>query len=104
MRGVLHGAQIEAVRLGELIDRVKHRSGQIEGELAEISKSTSSELRSTRDDADGRFQLLDGELATRQEAVETARLQLRAGGPGRCGPRATSSARSRRRGSRSSSR
>jgi chromosome segregation protein len=74
VRATLHTAQLEAVRLGELIDRVKHRSGQIETELAEI-ESHDNELRSTRDDVDGRFQLLDGELATRQEAVESARLQ-----------------------------
>ncbi len=74
VRGVLHGAQIEAVRLGELIERVRHRSGQIEGELAEI-EAQDQELRSARNDADSRFQLLDGELAARQEAVETARLR-----------------------------
>ena len=35
-RGELHAAQIEAVRLGELIERVRHRSGQIGAELQEI--------------------------------------------------------------------
>ncbi len=74
VRATLHTAQLEAVRLGELIDRVKHRSGQIETELAEI-EAHENELRATRDDVEGRFQLLDSELATRQEAVETARLQ-----------------------------
>jgi chromosome segregation protein len=72
VRGVLHGVQIEAVRLGELIERVRHRSGQIDSELAEI-ESHELELRSARNDTDGRFQLLDGELAARQEAVEAAR-------------------------------
>jgi len=72
VRGVLHGVQIEAVRLGELIERVRHRSGQIESELAEI-ESHELELRSARNDADGRFQLLDNELAARQDAVEAAR-------------------------------
>jgi chromosome segregation protein len=72
VRGVLHGVQIEAVRLGELIERVRHRSGQIDSELAEI-ESHELELRSARNDTDGRFQLLDSELAARQEAVEAAR-------------------------------
>jgi chromosome segregation protein len=73
VRTELHAAQLEAVRLGELIDRVKHRSGQIEGELAEID-THESELRAQRADADARFEQLDTELATRQEAVEGARL------------------------------
>jgi chromosome segregation protein len=73
VRGALHGVQIEAVRLSELIERVRHRSGQIEGELAEI-EAHELELRTARNDADGRFQLLDGELVARHEAVETARL------------------------------
>ena len=73
-RAALHAAQLEAVRLGELIERVRHRSGQIGAELAEI-ESHESELRTTRTDADGRFELLDGELATRQQAVEAARVR-----------------------------
>jgi chromosome segregation protein len=73
-RTALHAAQLEAVRLGELIERVRHRSGQIGAELAEI-ESHESELRATRAEADGRFELLDGELATRQEAVEAARVR-----------------------------
>jgi chromosome segregation protein len=73
-RSTLHTAQLEAVRLGELIDRVRHRSGQIESELAEI-ETHDQELRASRDDADNRFQSLDSELAARQEAVESARLR-----------------------------
>ena len=73
VRAALHGAQLEAVRLGELIERVRHRSGQIEDELAEI-ETHEQELRTARGDADGRFEALDGELAARQEAVEVARL------------------------------
>jgi chromosome segregation protein len=73
VRAGLHAVQLEAVRLGELIERVRHRSGQIETELSEI-QSHEHELRTSRDDADNRFQLLDSELATRQETVETARL------------------------------
>jgi chromosome segregation protein len=72
VRGVLHTSQLEVVRLGELIERVKHRSGQIDTELAEI-EAHERELRGSRDEADNRFQQLDSELATRQEAVEAAR-------------------------------
>jgi chromosome segregation protein len=73
VRGLLHTSQLEVVRLGELIERVKHRSGQIDTELAEI-EAHERELRGSRDEADNRFQQLDTELATRQEAVETARV------------------------------
>ena len=34
LRARAHSAQIESVKLGEIIERVKHRSGQIAGELA----------------------------------------------------------------------
>ncbi|HTN50161.1 MAG TPA: chromosome segregation protein SMC [Burkholderiaceae bacterium] len=73
-RADLHAAQLEAVRLGELIDRVRHRSGQIGTELAEI-ESQERELRTHREDADSRFEQLDGELAARHETVESARQQ-----------------------------
>ncbi len=73
-RPALHAVQIEAVRLDELISRVKHRSGQIETELAEIA-AHDAELRASRTAADDRFQLLDSELATQQETVEEARLK-----------------------------
>jgi len=52
---------------------VRHRSGQIEGELAEID-AQDRELRSHRGDADTRFEQLDAELATHQEQVEGARV------------------------------
>jgi chromosome segregation protein len=73
-RAELHAAQLEAVRLGELIERVRHRSGQIGGELAEI-ESQDRELRAQREEADSRFEQLDGELAERHETVESARQQ-----------------------------
>ncbi len=73
LRSQLHAVQLEAVRLGELIDRVRHRAGQIEGELAEVA-SHEAELRAHRGDADERFQQLDRELASKQEAVEAARV------------------------------
>jgi chromosome segregation protein len=73
LRSQLHAVQIESVRLNELIDRVKHRAGQIDTELHEVAQQ-ESELRAQRGDIDGRFESLDAEVATRQEAVETARL------------------------------
>lgn len=73
LRSQLHAAQIEAVKLGELIDRVRHRAGQIDNELAEVA-SHEAQLRAHRGDADERFQQLDQELAAKQEAVEAARV------------------------------
>jgi len=69
----LHGLQLEAVRLTETIERVKHRAGQIEAELDEV-RQQEEELRAQRNEADGRFEQLDQELAARQEAVEAARV------------------------------
>jgi chromosome segregation protein len=73
LRSQLHAAQLEAVKLGELIDRVRHRAGQIDDELAEVA-SHEAQLRAHRGDADERFQQLDQELAAKQEAVEAARV------------------------------
>jgi chromosome segregation protein len=73
LRSQLHAVQLEAVKLGELIDRVRHRAGQIDDELAEVA-SHEAELRAHRGDADERFQQLDQELAAKQEAVEAARV------------------------------
>ncbi len=73
LRAQLHAAQLEAVRLGELIDRVRHRAGQIASELAEVA-SHEAELRAHRGDAEERFQQLDQALAAKHEAVEAARV------------------------------
>jgi len=73
LRGQLHGLQLEAVRLTETIERVKHRAGQIEAELDEV-RQQEEELRAQRNEADGRFEQMDQELAARQEAVEAARV------------------------------
>ncbi|MCX8113854.1 MAG: chromosome segregation protein SMC [Burkholderiaceae bacterium] len=73
LRSQLHAAQLEAVKLGELIDRVRHRAGQIDNELGEVA-SHEAQLRAHRGDADERFQQLDQELAAKQEAVEAARV------------------------------
>ena len=72
-RSQMHTLQLEAVRLEELIDRVRHRSGQIGAELSEI-EANEREARSQREQADARFEQLDAELSIRQEAVESARL------------------------------
>ena len=72
-RTQLHAIQIEAVRLGELIDRVTHRGGQIDAELAEVA-THEIELRSHRGKADERFERFDQEIARKQEVLETARL------------------------------
>ncbi len=77
-RSALHTVQLDAVRLGELIERVKHRAGQIDEELAEVGRQ-DAELGAQRSDADGRFEQLDRELAERQEAVEAARGAYEAG-------------------------
>jgi chromosome segregation protein len=69
----MHALQLESVRLEELIDRVRHRSGQIDTELQEI-ESNERDVRSQREQADARFEQLDAELSTRQQAVESARL------------------------------
>jgi len=69
----LHEVQIDVVRLTELTERVKHRAGQIEAELAELA-SHEQDLRAGRSDADARFEQLDAELASKHEAVESARV------------------------------
>ncbi len=90
--------RLESVRLEELIDRVRHRTGQIDTEMQEI-EANEREARSQRAQADARFEQLDAELSPRQEAVESARLHLRGSPIERCVPRATSSACSTRRAS-----
>ena len=73
-RSQIHALQLESVRLEELINRVRHRSGQIDDELHEIEANKRDTL-AHRQDADARFEKLDAELSTRQEAVESARLR-----------------------------
>ncbi len=72
LRTQWHAAQLEAVRLSELTERLRSRAGQIEGELAEVG-SHEEDLRAQRAEVDGRFERFDLELAARQEAVESAR-------------------------------
>ncbi len=73
LRARAHSAQIEAVKLGEVIDRVKHRSGQIASELAEVEEH-GRQIEAQRQAVDSRFEESDREVALRQEAVETARV------------------------------
>lgn len=68
-----HELQIEAVRLGELIDRIRHRGSQIDTELDELAVE-EEELNRQRALAEARFAELDEALADVQERVETARL------------------------------
>lgn len=72
-RSQMHGIQLEAVRLAEMIERVRHRSGQIDGELAEIA-AHDEELRASREEAEARFQSLDEELAGAQQRAEDAQM------------------------------
>ena len=74
LRTRVHELQLEAVRLGELIDRIRHRGGQIETELEELAVE-ELELTRQRDAAEQRFAELDQALGQTQEAVEAARLQ-----------------------------
>jgi chromosome segregation protein len=71
-RALLHAAELESVRLGELVERVKHRAGQIESEMREV-REHERDLQSQRQDLDTRFQDLDQALAARQQAHEAAR-------------------------------
>ncbi|HTT12721.1 MAG TPA: chromosome segregation protein SMC [Burkholderiaceae bacterium] len=72
LRAQLHAVQLESVRLGELVERVRHRSGQIEDELREV-RAHERELEAQREVLDTRFQDLDQLLAERQQALEAAR-------------------------------
>jgi len=72
LRTRAHELQLEAVRLGELIDRIRHRGGQIEHELDELAVE-EEELARQRDLAEARFGALDERLASLQEQVESAR-------------------------------
>ncbi len=73
LRARVHELQLEAVRLGELIDRIRHRGGQIDQELEELAVE-EQELERQRAGAEARFGELDERLASLQEQVETARL------------------------------
>ncbi len=72
LRGAAHARQLEVVRLAELVERIRHRGGQIDAELAEVD-AQEGELRRQRDEAERRFGELDEALAERQQALEAAR-------------------------------
>jgi chromosome segregation protein len=73
LRSQAHARQLEVVRLAELVERVRHRGGQIEAELAEV-EAHEQELRGQREAAERRFSELDEALAGEQQALESARL------------------------------
>ncbi len=73
LRGEAHARQLEIVRLAELVERVRHRGGQIETELTEVD-AQESELHGQRADAERRFAELDQALAEKQQALESARV------------------------------
>jgi chromosome segregation protein len=73
LRGQIHARQIDAVRLAEMVERVRHRGGQIEAELGEVDRH-EVELRRQREDAERRFTELDEALAEKQQNVESARV------------------------------
>jgi len=73
LRSELHARQLDVVRLSELVERVRHRGGQIESELAEVEAQTR-ELQTQREDAERRFAELDEALAGRQQAMEETRV------------------------------
>jgi chromosome segregation protein len=72
-RGLAHAQQLEIVRLSELVERVRHRGGQIEAELAEV-EGHERELLALRGEAERRFAELDEALADKQQAAEAARV------------------------------
>jgi len=74
LRARVHELQLEAVRLGELIERIRHRGGQIESELEELANE-ELELGRQKDAAERRFAELDQALAQLQEAVEATRVE-----------------------------
>ena len=73
LRGQAHARQLEIVRLAELVERVRHRGGQIDVELAEVD-AHEGELRGQRDEAERHFSELDEALAEKQQALESARV------------------------------
>ncbi len=73
LRGQAHARQLEIVRLTELVERVRHRGGQIDAELAEV-EAHDGELRVQCEQAERRFAELDEALAARQQAMEAARV------------------------------
>ncbi len=73
LRTRAHELQLEAVRLGELIDRIRHRGSQIDTELDDLAVE-EQDLARRREVAEARFAELDEALAGVQELVESARL------------------------------
>ena len=73
LRSQAHARQLDIVRLAELVERVRHRGGQIEAELVEVD-THEQELLGQRQQAEQRFAELDEALAEKQQALEAARV------------------------------
>ncbi len=65
----LHALQIEVVKLSEIEERYRQRSGQIEGDLAEIAAQTA-EHSQAKEESEQKFEQLDLELAELQNKHE----------------------------------
>ena len=65
----LHGLQIDVVKLSEIEERFRQRSGQIETDLAEIAQQ-ESEHQQTKLESEQKFEQLDMELAELQNKHE----------------------------------
>lgn len=74
LRARVHELQIESVRLGELIERIRHRGGQIEREIEEIGEEEQA-LARQRASAEARFAELDEALVHLEERAEAARIE-----------------------------
>ncbi|MCS6945795.1 MAG: chromosome segregation protein SMC [Sutterellaceae bacterium] len=71
-RSQWHTTQLDAVRMQEMVARVRLRSGQLDAELAEV-RSQERELQAQYGELEKRFQEVDANLAARQQAQEHAR-------------------------------
>ncbi|MDD2808908.1 chromosome segregation protein SMC [Rhodoferax sp.] len=61
-----HGLQVETVRLTQLADQARHRSAQLDADLAEVQDQQTS-LQESRAQAEAQFEDLDLQLAETQE-------------------------------------
>ena len=69
----LHDLQLEHTRLLQQVEQTRERSGRLEQDLAEVA-SQQEELQATKIEAETRFEELDTEIATLQEAYAEAEM------------------------------
>ena len=69
----LHDLQLEQTRLLQQVEQTRERSGRLEQDLAEVA-SQQEELQATKIEAETRFEELDAEIATLQEAYSEAEM------------------------------